>query len=321
MQTMQTQYLHAMSFAYGEKRGFSQNEAEWRYSLREMADATGCNAVVLTVAALQDHAYSTNVEFETPDVMSMEDVLRVSRYIKSLGLKLIVKAMVNCRDGYWRAFICFFDTHVPTEPTWKEWFASYGAFVCALAETAWEAEADMFCAGCEMVGTDHREGEWRQLIDNVRARYHGPVTYNCDKYQEEHVRWWDAVDVISSSGYYAIDTLKENFARIKAAADKAGKPFMFMECGCPSREGSEFCPNDWRHEGALDLDAQARWYRAFCDCVARNPWVRGAAFWDWSVSRLYPKPYGAYDTGYSVYGKPAEGILKAFAAGRDSESL
>ena len=305
-------YLYAMSFGYGEPRGFSKQTA-WTASLREMIDETGCTAVVLTVVALQDHTYSTAVEYDTGDVMSMEDVLAVSRHIKALGLRLVIKAMVNCRDGYWRAYIRFFDTHVPTEPTWGEWFASYGAFVNALAETAQEAQADLFCVGCEMVGTDHREAEWRRLIAEVRGRYHGPITYNCDKYQEEHVRWWDAVDVMSSSGYYAMDTLEENFQRIQKAAEAAGKPFLFMECGCPSRAGSEYCPNDWRHAGALDLSAQARWYRAFCDCVLQNPWIRGTAFWDWSATRLYPKARGAQDTGYCVYGKPAAEALREFS--------
>ena len=216
-------YLHALSFGYCEPRGFSQNEAAWQFALREMIDSTACNAVVLTVAAQQDHAYSTDVQFDAPDVMSMEDALRVSRYIKSLGLKLAVKAMVNCRDGYWRAFIRFFDTPVPTEPSWGEWFASYGAFVCTLADTAREAQADLFCVGCEMVGTDHREDEWRSLIAEVRERYRGPITYNCDKYQEEYVRWWDAVDVISSSGYYSIDALEENFARIQQVVEASGQ--------------------------------------------------------------------------------------------------
>lgn len=308
------QYLHAMSFAYGERRGFSKKEAVWQHALREMLASTGCDTVVLTVAALQDHAYATDVQFDAPDVMSMEDVLTVSRFIKQLGLSLIIKAMVNCRDGYWRAYIRFFDTYVPTEPTWEQWFASYGKFVNALAETAQKAQADMFCAGCEMVGTDHREAEWRRLIQDVRARYHGAVTYNCDKYQEEHVRWWDAVDVISSSGYYAMDALEENLRRIRTVVEAENKPFMFMECGCPSREGSEYCPNDWRHAGGLDLAAQERWYGAFCQAVEQNPWVRGAAFWDWSATRLYSRESGAYDTGYSVYGKPAEAVLKAFGS-------
>jgi len=306
-------YLNAITFGYMEKRGFSKRKAVWQASLRKMIDDTGCTAVVLPVVALQDHTYSTKVEYLTPDVMSMEDVLAVSRHIRALGKKLVVKAMVNSRDGYWRAFIRFFDTYVPTEPTWEEWFASYRAFVSWLAEIAEKAEADLFCVGCEMVGTDHREAEWRELIGEVRERYHGPITYNCDKYQEDHVRWWDAVDVISSSGYYPIDALEENFARIRNAVEAAGKPFLFMECGCPSREGSEFIPNDWRHGGGADPQAQARWYRAFTDCVLRNPWVRGTAFWDWSATRLYPKAMGKMDKGYCVYGKPAVDVLKEFS--------
>lgn len=56
--------------------------------------------------------------------------------------------------------------------------------------------------GCEMTMTEHREAEWRALIAAVRQQYHGPVSYNCDKYGEDHVNWWDAVDCIASSGYY-----------------------------------------------------------------------------------------------------------------------
>ena len=76
--------------------------------------------------------------------------------------------------------------------------------------------AEMFCIGCEMVGTDHREQEWRGLIGEVRKIYSGPLTYNCDKYQEDRVAWWDALDLISSSGYYPADDLDRQFARIQA---------------------------------------------------------------------------------------------------------
>lgn len=60
----------------------------------------------------------------------------------------------------------------------------------------------MFIAGCEMVMAEHREAEWRKVIESIRSVYNGPVSYNTDKYQEDHVKWWDCVDVISSSGYY-----------------------------------------------------------------------------------------------------------------------
>lgn len=293
-------------------RGFTRS-ATWRDSLALMARETGCDTVLLAVAAMQDHAYSTEVDFDTPDVLDMDDVRAVCEYAKQLGLMVIVKAMVNCRDGYWRAYIRFFDHDVPHEPTWSEWFDSYGRFVTALAGTAEQAGAQMFCVGCEMVGADHRETEWRALVSRVRASYHGLVTYNCDKYQEDKVRWWDAVDVISSSGYYPIGTMKENFARIKTAALREGKPFLFLEAGCPSREGSENCPNNWQHEGRQSLDAQTSWYGFITEMILGNPWVRGAAWWDWSAHRLYAADAAPADSGYCVYGKPAAAILKEYS--------
>ena len=176
------QYLNGCTFGFMSPRGFTERE-EWKRSLRLMKEETGCDTVVLPVAALQDHAYSTRVDFDTPEVMSFDDVRAVAREARALGLRFVLKAMVNCRDGYWRAYIRFFDQYVPTEPTWAEWFASYEAFVVSLAKVARETEANLFCVGCEMVGADHRAAEWRRLIARVRENYPGPVTYNCDKFQ------------------------------------------------------------------------------------------------------------------------------------------
>ena len=83
-------------------RGFTQRDG-WKQSMEKMVESTGCDTLLLPVGALQDHAYSTQVDFETPDVMSMDDVRNVCAYARELGLRIIVKAMVNCRDGYWRA--------------------------------------------------------------------------------------------------------------------------------------------------------------------------------------------------------------------------
>lgn len=304
-------YINGCTFAFMSPRGFTQKEG-WKHSLRLMVESTGCDTVILPVGALQDHAYSTQVDYLTPDVMSMEDVRAVAAEVRALGLRLIIKAMVNCRDGYWRAYIRFFDTYVPTEPTWEQWFSSYDEFVVALARTAQEVEADMFCLGCEMVGADHRAEEWRELIRQVRQVYRGPLTYNCDKYQEDHVTWWDAVDVISSSGYYPMDQLEEHFLRVEKVAEKFGKPFLFMESGCPSREGSEFVPNNWNFGGRQSNAAQERWYKACTEALLRHPKIRGCVWWDWSALWLYPIEKAAGNNGYCVYGKPAEKVLQAY---------
>lgn len=305
-------YIHGCTFGFMSRRGFTRSDS-WKESLRLMQQQTGCNTVVLAVAALQDHAYSTQVDYETPDVMSMEDVRAVSAYARSLGLRIMIKAMVNCRDGYWRAHIHFFDRDVPFEPTWQQWFASYGRFVCALAETARQVQAEMFCVGCEMVGADHRADDWRALIAAVRQHFNGPVTYNCDKYQENNVTWWDAVDVISSSGYYPIDKLGDHFLRIEQAAAQANRPFIFMESGCPSRTGSEYIPNDWNAGGAQSNEAQRLWYAAFTAQLAAHPAIRGVVWWDWSATHLYPSEKAAVDAGYGIYNKPAAQIVRAFS--------
>lgn len=306
-------FLNAYTFGFCEKRGFTKGQA-WRWSLKEMQRTTGCSAIILPVCAWQDHAYSTRMDSEGPDVMDAQDVKNVCALARELGLKVILKAMVNCRDGYWRAYIRFFDSFVPTEPTWQEWFAAWEAHVCRVAEMARDEKAALFCVGCEMVGTDHREKEWRQLIARVRQIYPGPITYNCDKYQEDRIAWWDAVDVLSSSGYYPMDEIEENLKRIQGAAEKAGKPFLFMECGCPSRLRSEQRPNDWRFGEGTDMEAQRNWYAAFTDALSRYPFVRGTGWWDWPATRLYPEAAGVDNNGYCTYGKPANQVLKAFSA-------
>ena len=301
-------FLNAYTYGFCEKPGFTAGSA-WRHSLEIMARSTGCNAVILPVCAWQDHPWSTQIDSRGPDVMNDEDVANVCRHARHLGLKIILKAMVNCRDGAWRAFIHFFDPPVPTEPCWADWFENWTNHVCRVADLARENGADMLCVGCEMVGTDSRDAEWRALIREARKRYDGPISYNCDKYQEDRVTWWDAVDVISSSGYYPIDALDENFERIRRAAERAGRPFMFMECGCPSRLGSEARPNDWRFGGNTDQETQRRWYQAFIGAVLRHPFIRGVGWWDWPATRLYPELAGTDNDGYCTWGKPANGLI------------
>lgn len=306
------EFLNAYTFGFCEKRGFTEGSS-WRHSLRLLRESTDCNALILPICAWQQHAFSTEMDSDHPDVMSAEDVRNVCAEARDLGMKMILKAMVNCRDGYWRAYIRFFDSPVPTEPAWGDWFASWGSHVKRVAAMAQENRADMFCVGCEMVGTDHRDQDWRSLIRQVREIYSGPLTYNCDKFQEDRVTWWDALDLISSSGYYPLSDLDRQFQRIQAVAEREGKPFMFMECGCPSRFGSEERPNDWNYGKGVSPETQARWYGAFLDALRRYPFVRGTGWWDWPATRLYPEFAGADQSGYCTWGKPANQLIRAFS--------
>jgi hypothetical protein len=232
------------------------------------------------------------------------------REAKSLGLRVCLKPVVNVADGTWRAHIGFFDWDVPGEPTWREWFESYTAFVRHAARIAAEEGCEMLSVGCEMVRADGQGDHWRQLIALVRRDYDGLVTYNCDKYQEDHVDWWDAVDVISSSGYYPIGTWEDQLDRIERVVVAADKPFLFLESGCPSRSNSPTLPNDWALPGEPDGQAQATWYADALTAWMGRSWVRGAMLWDWPP-RLYERTRAATNDDYCPFGKPAEAIIKS----------
>ena len=300
-------FYSSTTFGFLSRRGFTEDPAALE-SMRLMFERTGSDTLLLAVASLQDHAYSVKMDWDAPDVMSEKDIRTCIAYARKLGKKVILKAMVNCRDGYWRAFINFFDTYVPCEPQWEDWFQNYTDFNCYLADIAQDTGVELLCVGCEMVGTDRKADLWRKLVADVRKHYTGDVTYNCDKYQEENVTWWDCLDVISSSGYYPINDLERQLDRIEAVVKKFDKPFIFMECGCPCRVGSEFVPNDWTHGGDLDIDVQTRWYKAFLEAIDKREWVEGVGWWDWSA-HLYDLSDAMNNNGYGLYGKPVEQVL------------
>ena len=194
--------------------------------------------------------------------------------------------VVNLSDGTWRAFIGFFDWEVPGAPTWADWFASYREYVVHHARLGAELGVEMFCIGCEMVRADSQEEQWRTLVAEVRDVYPGLVTYNCDKYQEDHVTWWDAVDVISASGYYPSGDWETQLDRIEAVGRREGKPFCLIEAGCPSRRGSAARPNDWKLVGRADEQVQAGNLDEMMSACAARDWVGGFMLWDWPA-RLY----------------------------------
>ena len=218
-------YIRGITFAPFVRRGVLDKE-EARESLNAMRERTGADTVLLAPGGFQKTAHSTDIGYDSGYTMGDQELKEFIGYAKSLGFRVFLKPTVNCLDGTWRAYISFFDEDVPCEPKWSEWFASYTEFQLHYAEIAEETGCEMFIVGCEMVMTEHREEEWRRLIGDIRKVYHGPVSYNTDKYQEHNVKWWDCVDVISSSGYYPADDWENQLDRIGKVVERYHKPFL-----------------------------------------------------------------------------------------------
>nr|WP_291380302.1 1,4-beta-xylanase [Demequina sp.] len=293
--------------------GFPGTRGEWgtpaaAESMRLMTQRLHTNTTCIAFCGWQDTAFSTEVRFADAPTVTDDEVVWAIREAKSLGQRVILKPILNVTDGTWRAHINFFDVDVPCEPTWSQWFASYTAFIVHYAALAEAEGAEVFCVGCEMVQADRRADEWRALVAAVREVYSGAVTYNCDKYQESNVMWWDAVDVISSSGYYPIDDWEAQLDRIEAVVAREGKPFLFLEVGAMSTEGSQHLPNSWALEGAVSQEAQRDWYEAmFAACDGRG-WVGGWVLWDWKAA-LHTREAADADPEYALYGKLAERVV------------
>lgn len=284
-----------------------------QYSMERMKEL-GVNWTAIAFAALQDHPQATVIRYREEPTVTDEEIRWAVKEAHRLGLNVCLKPVVNCRNGVWRAHICFFDEEVPCEPGWSQWFASYTEFMLHYAHLAQELECEMMCIGCEMVQSDKREKEWRELIAKVRKVYAGPLTYNCDKYQEDRITWWDAVDIMSSSGYYPIHDWPVQLSRIGKAVEKEGKPFFFMETGCPSRIGSSRIPNDWGLVGEPSEEEQDRYYEAMFAACSRTPWVRGFMLWDWPAI-LYAAEDASTNDDYCIYGKKAANRVRAVYTG------
>lgn len=297
-------FIHGVTFAPFAHRGVL-GRAETRQSLRAMQAATGADLVVLAPAAVQQTAFAETMDWRGAYTPADAELCAAVAEAHSLGLRVALKPTVNCLDGTWRAHINFFDHEVPCEPKWCNWFAAYTQFQCHYARLAQQTGCELFIAGCEMVQTERREAEWRALLAAVRAQYAGPVSYNTDKYGEDQVAWWDAVDVISSSGYYPLKDWERQLDRIERVVRRFQKPFFFAEAGCMSVHGSAQVPNDWSLAGAPDAEEQADWYRAMFAAGQSRPWLGGYALWAWSAD---PDPGSPYD----LCSKPAAAVVRRF---------
>ena len=90
-------FFSATTFGFMAPKGFTKNP-ESLDSLRRMFAGTGSDTLLLPVAALQDHAYSTKIDWTTDDVMSEEDVRACVAVARELGKKVILKAMAKNPD-------------------------------------------------------------------------------------------------------------------------------------------------------------------------------------------------------------------------------
>ena len=320
-------YIPEDNLIKGYTYGYMANRGEMRSpqaidSRNKMYDI-GINWVCLAIANYQKTYHSTDIYGDYVRTPSDRDITDFVNDAHRRGIKVCLKPMVNTEDGVWRAHIGFPDLHMgDMDYYWKKWFISYKNFILNYAQLAQELNCEMFCIGCEMIGTEHRKYDWLHLIDEVRRVYRGKIVYNANHDREDAEEWFDVLDYIGTSAYYPVgedgldrDKMIQHWNKVKwrldAIASMRNKKYIFMEIGCRSAKGCATEPWDFNKYIEPNMEEQEFFYDTCLEVFTKSPYFAGVFWWDWPTF-LYPKEVANKDISYCIYGKPAEEVVKKY---------
>ncbi|MEZ5988309.1 MAG: hypothetical protein R3F30_04155 [Planctomycetota bacterium] len=224
---------------------------------------------------------------------SLDDVRRVTRRARALGLKVMIKPhlWVFHRDGFWRGEITY-----QRDEDWQAWFHAYGTFLEPFVRMAAEEGAEAFCVGTELAGTVGQVERWTGMIRRIRAIYPGRLTYAANWYKEfEEVGFWGELDWVGVQGYFPLvdfDDRNPSHAelvagwrpwldKLDALSKRVGRKVLFTEIGYKPVTGTTHKPWEWRSGSPFDADAQAEAWGGFFDAIRGRDSISGSYVWKW----------------------------------------
>ncbi|MEW5761233.1 MAG: hypothetical protein AB1779_10770, partial [Candidatus Thermoplasmatota archaeon] len=272
--------------------------------------------------------------------LSDDKLINIIKKIHKLKMKVMLKPHLDPLKGdRWQImYDGIFYTKAWVKRDWDSWFSSYEKFITHYASLAEKYDVELFCIGCELDSTVHKEKEWRNIIKSVRNVYSGKLTYASLLYQTwpilryalggHEVKFWDSLDYAGIDAYYPLTLLNNNptVAQLKSGwyryllifdwvsslenwHAKHKKPVLFTEIGYRSLDGTNRNPGDWKMKGNVDLKEQEDCYKAAFEVFFGKSWLYGMYWWSWEGTT---KIDSKNDTGYTPQGKPAEAILRGY---------
>ena len=202
------------------------------------------------------------------------------------------------------------------------WFAAYTTFISHYAEMAEQMGVEQFAVGTELSSVQDDRAAWLKVIQAVRARYHGSLTYAANADEYESVPFWGAVDVIGIDAYWQLSEasttdvpmLQRSWEPIRAdlaaLSAKYHHKILFTEAGYTSQEGTTTNPSDWRLSTTQNETEQAAAYQALLATFSDQSWWAGVYWWVWAA--LPNTDYDPLD--FSPHGKAAEWTIRGWWA-------
>jgi hypothetical protein len=328
------------SESYGESKGLVDHFKQ-----------IGANCVSVLVTWYQNGQDTTTIERHPSKTPSDEGLKDVIEYIHSLGMKVLLDLHVDDEHldivddsasstgaDRWRG------RFNPADRT--QWFNSYRRFAAYYAKLAgnegWKVE--IINIGSEqnsLTSSPEDVRGWLKIIQEVREQgYTGELVYTVGRRDATEVtedflasRWkelWEELDYAGTTVQYtlsdeaipSVETLIQAWERHKQHLEDwqktINKQILFTEV--PYRS-VEYCTrNPWKWRGSLSptgaeslesAACQEHAYEAFLRTFGKEPWVAGAAWWNYDPP-LLTSPYSPYD-------KPADMVVHRWYAGETHE--
>lgn len=310
----------------GEHPGVGYGSPAYERTLDD-ALAMGATWVAITSFGRVADLSGTGVDltFEAPFERNRRDVARAIDQAHARGLHVMLVPHLWVESGGWRAKI-----DPPDDAGWARWAASYERFVRTWADVAEATHAEMFSVGVELRSwvTTGRAPSFARVVQAVRARYHGLLTYSANWDDVDQTVILGDLDVIGINAFYPLaqkaDAPEAALLRgarairekIHALAERWSKPVLFTEIGYTTRPDPAVRPWEWPDAMShvhVDEAAQAAAYRALIAPMLDEPDFAGFFVW-----RVYADPDDVSQEapwGFSPSGKLAELVVRdAFAA-------
>ena len=324
-------FIKGVSFGFMGKNGYYRSEVGQREA--DNICATGAKWVALIVTVAQERYSSMRMFADYVYTPSDVELASMVRKFHAAGVKVMLKPMIECLDSVWRGNIRFPEKQMMIQGIcvdyWAEWFGHYADCMEHYGRFCEENGVELFCIGCELLGTEDQEAFWPGVIDRVRKVYRGPVTYNADQLwanRENCHDWYSKLDLLGISFYTGTERpnptpseiaaeLKEAVERTAAVSRKLGIPLFFAECGARSVVDGTRLPWAYTNSGDYDGAAQANYLAGVIEAFSSCDWWRGLMWWKWDEQQKrphYTQPGG--DTGFTIHGKPAEEVFRKWCA-------
>lgn len=279
------------------------------FSEMQKLKAMGVNTVACTVY-FDMYTYADNSVHYAGYSPSKEWIRAFVSKAHGLGLKVVFKPHVSCKDGRWGGRI------YPTD--WNAWFESYRSLLVEYARLCEEEGVEILCVGNELssstgsdekepyphptsnVGDPYNRKNWYNTIAAVKSVFTGKLAYAAHIWQvldysfPFDIPW---IDYVGVNGYFPVstrlddsvetimsnwETMSSSFSRtavytnwkklIRDLQARYAKPLIFMELGYKTSYPPAL-EEEWN---------QANSFEAFFRVWAGDPNIFGLIIWCWT---------------------------------------